>query len=73
MGVASPAGIPGGGSRGGFEGSGRARPVGEGTSGKAWKVRCVGRERGAAWAGAGGSGEEGNREAGCGVAGTVPV
>ena len=47
MGVASPAGIPGGGSRGGFEGSGRARPVGESTAGKAWKVRCVGRERGA--------------------------
>ena len=47
MGVASPAGIPGGGSRGGFEGSGRAGPAGESPAGEIWKVSCVGRERGA--------------------------
>ena len=34
MGVASPAGIPGGGSRGGFEGSGRAGPAGESPAGE---------------------------------------
>ena len=47
MGVASPAGIPGGGSRGGFEGSRRAGPAGESPAGEIWKLRCVGQERGA--------------------------
>ena len=47
MGVASPTGIPGGGSRGGFEGSGRAGPAGESPAWEIWKVSCVGRERGA--------------------------
>lgn len=68
MWAVSPGGLPGGGDRGGFAGNVRAgggpvveqRPAGE-----TWKVRCVGRERGAE-KGQRGSGKEAV-QLGCGL------